>query len=168
MNVEIDGIEYPLRLTVGAIARVRHEASTDLLDAVDGDLLSLIDSNPVLCGTIAAAILRPELEKRNLSKEAFLDSVGGAEHEALKNAIFEELVNFSQNPGQRKVLRTARVKMAAAKEKAATKALEFLESGRFEAMTDAQLEHALGKLGTAFSSVPESAESSPGDSPSVS
>ena len=100
-----DGTRWYLSLTVSSAARVRDlvrvtpasgtEKAFDIIDAATvAETFQVLRSNYSVIGETLYAILLPEVEKRGLTKDQFLDKLSGDSLDSGARAIEEEIVDF--------------------------------------------------------------------------
>ena len=100
--VDGSGDQWSIRVTAGAMARIRDQVGVDFLELTkeekdrksDEDLLIKLVSDPLFAADVLAAVCMPQILERGLTSEAFLDRLGG---EALASAVEQlamEVVDF--------------------------------------------------------------------------
>jgi hypothetical protein len=167
-----EGTRWQVSLTVASAMRVRDlvtvvpppmdegEAAPpgpkpfDLIDASRiAETFQILRSNYAAIGETLYAVLLPQIEKRELSREEFLDRLSGESLDAGARALEEEIVSFFP-PRLRSMIAALARKMDELTEAVTAKAQETVE--------------ALAIPGTPSGSPPESSGSIPESGPSVS
>jgi len=88
------GLEWSLCINVETIKRVRTMLNIDLIDAIEGKLISQLASDPILLCDVVYALVKVEADARGVSSDQFGARMGGDAIEFATTALLEELVNF--------------------------------------------------------------------------
>lgn len=135
------GRTWSVAINVECIKRVKALLGVNLLDAVDGELLERLVSDPVLLCDILYAICKPEAESKDISDEEFGREMAGDAIDAGTNALLEELVDFFPS-GKRQVLSKALAKLKTFENKALEAASKRLDDPELEK----RMEEAINSL----------------------
>ena len=126
------GRTWTITVNVGAIKRVKSLLSVNLMDAVEGKLLELLISDPILLCDVIYAVCKPEADAKEISDEDFGRSMAGDAIDFATTALLEELCDFFPQ-GRRKLLRKALEKLRRLESLAMTAAEARLDSPELEA-----------------------------------
>lgn len=155
------GRTWDVALNVTALKRVRDLCAFDLLKIVEdaGVIARLID-DPVLLVDVIYAICRPQAETRDISDEAFGESMAGDAIERATEALLEEIVGFfpeAKRGPLRKAISTMR-----ALEAEALRAIEAaIDDPKIMDQARSNLASELTKRGVSSTSSPESSVLTP-------
>jgi hypothetical protein len=130
------------------------------LDLFDLKIFEKIGTDPTKLIDVLYAICKEQIDNVPLTKAQFVDAIAGDCIEAAANALIEEIINFFPSR-RREVLQ----KLVATASKVQDKALELIETKIDSGEILKKLEQSLN---AASGSSPESSESTPAPSPSVS
>ncbi len=147
------GREWSISVDVSAIKRVKSLLDVNLLEIVDGKLLELLVSDPVMLCDIIYCLVKPEADEKEVSDEDFGRAMGGDAIDHATAALLGELVGFFPK-GKRQVLGKAVQKLKTFEARAVEVAEKRLDSPELEA----EFEAALGSLGSSSGSLPGSSE----------
>ncbi len=147
-----DGHSWEISVNVTAIKRVRAALEVDLLDIVGGDLIQKLATDPVLLCDVLATLCKREIEAAGKTAEEFGEGLAGDAIDRATKALLEELVNFTQRPGDRANLRMALEITWTAMDKANELIAAELASGKIQKQIDLELT----KLGLLSTDSPES------------
>jgi len=148
------GREWSISVDVSAVKRVKSLLDVNLLDIVDGKLLELLVTDPVLLCDIIYCLVKPEADGKDVSDEDFGRAMGGDAIDHATAALMGELVDFFPR-GKRQVLGKALEKFR----KFEARAVEVAEKRLDSPELDAQFETELASLGGSSGSLPESSGS---------
>lgn len=146
------GRKWEVLVNVSVIKRVRSLLDVDLMDAVQGQLLERLESDPVLLCDVLYAVCKPEADARDVTDEQFGQAMGGDAIENATAALLEELTLFFPSR-RRRLMKKALQKLEELQEIACEAAEARLESGELEESLRAEL-----KSGDLSGSAPESPE----------
>jgi len=132
------GRTWTVCVNVDAIKRVRTELDVNLMEAVEGDLLERLSTDPVLLCDVIYVVCRPEADAQQISDEDFGRAMAGDAIEHATTAILEELVDFFPR-GKRRVLHKALAKLQAVE----AKAVEYAQARLEDPELDRRIEAAL-------------------------
>ena len=132
------GRSWTLIVNVAAIKRVRSLLDVNLMEAVEGDLLEQLSTDPILLCDVVYVLCKPEADQQNVTDEQFGQAMAGDAIEHATTALLEELVDFFPL-ARRRVLQKALGKLKAVEEKAAKFAEAALNDPKFDAQIDAAL-----------------------------
>ena len=149
------GRTWSLTINVDAIKRVRGLLDMDLLQAVDGQLLERLITDPVTLCDIVYALCKPQADTKNVSDEDFGRSMAGDAIDQATTALLEELVGFFPQ-ARRAVLRKALTKLRTLEAKVLAEATRRIDSDEIDKMIEKELKSAV-----------EPSTSSPGSSAST-
>lgn len=109
---DISGREWSFSINLGAAKRALEQLGINILNPTglivltdagevdrDKSLVMLLSENDVFVGDLVAAFLTPVLRERNVSKESFLETIGGKNVRELRTALFDELNHFFSDSG---------------------------------------------------------------------
>lgn len=97
------GRTWPLHIDVTAIKRVRELVGVDLLKACEGEVISQLADDPVMLVDVVCALLRPQMDAREITDEQLAEALVGDAIDAASTALVEDLISFFQ-AGKRSVL----------------------------------------------------------------
>jgi hypothetical protein len=147
------GRTWTVAINVAAIKRVRTALDVNLMEAVEGDLLERLSSDPVLLCDVIYVVCKPEADTRNVSDEDFGRAMAGDAIEHATTALLEELVDFFPR-GKRRVLHKALAKLQAVE----ARAVEYASARLEDPELDRRIEAALSSPTDRSSSLPPSSE----------
>ena len=136
------GRAWTVTLNVDAFKRVRSLLGVDLMEALEGNLLERMVSDPVLLCDVIYAVCKPEADARGITDEDFGRAMAGDAIEQATTAFLEELVDFFPL-ARRRLLKKALEKLRDLEKRALEAAERRLESPELEA----QMEEALRDIG---------------------
>ena len=99
-RVWIVDIDNPTLRRVKALTDVR------LLDAIDGDLVTRLSSDPLLLGDVLFAICKPQADQQDVDDEAFAEGLAGDSIDEACKALVDALVAYFPE-SRRRLLRKA-------------------------------------------------------------
>lgn len=88
---------WEVRLTIGSVDRIKDLTKVDILDEED---TARVFQDARLAIAVLVAVIKPQLDAKGITPEAFLDFLDGDACAAGADALFEAIVNFSR-PEQR-------------------------------------------------------------------
>ncbi|GEM_PF-2209071 len=97
-----EGREWDLELNVSGVRRVRDECQVNLYEALDGQLVLKLSTDPVLMADVLWAIVEPQAE--GVTADQFGEALLGEWFDGAIKAFIEGLQGFFAHPGQRKAL----------------------------------------------------------------
>lgn len=147
---------WSVNINVATIKRVRGLLNIDLMEAVDGNLLERLVTDPVLLCDVIYVVCKSEADEAGVSDEQFGQAMAGDALELATAALLESLVEFFPL-AKRRLLEKALEKMHNLEARAMKVAEERLNSPEVEK----QIEKALANIGASFGSSPDSSESIP-------
>ena len=156
------GRSWTLIVNVAAIKRVRSLLNVNLMEAVEGDLLEQLSTDPILLCDVVYVLCKPEADQQNVTDEQFGQAMAGDAIEHATTALLEELVDFFPL-ARRRVLQKALGKLKAVEEKAS----KFAEAALNDPKFDEQLDAALNNITDSVSNLQASLGSIPTDTPSA-
>jgi hypothetical protein len=155
------GRSWTLIVNVAAIKRVRSLLNVNLMEAVEGDLLEQLSTDPILLCDVVYVLCKPEADQQNVTDEQFGQAMAGDAIEHATTALLEELVDFFPL-ARRRVLQKALGKLKEVEEKAAKYAEAALNDPKF----DSQIDAALNEITNSALNLQASLGSIPADTPS--
>ncbi|MCM2370670.1 hypothetical protein [Aporhodopirellula aestuarii] len=150
------------------LRRVKALTDVRLLDAIDGDLITQLSSDPLLLGDVLFAICKPQADQQDVDDEAFAEGLAGDAIDEACKAVVDALVAYFPE-SRRRLLRKAADKQRMIE----TRGLEAIERRLDDPkLLDTLLSDLEQKLGVPMSSESssnsrESSESTPDHSPSA-
>lgn len=150
------GRSWTIAVNVDVVKRVRSLVGINLLEAIDGDLIEKLATDPILLCDCVYAICKPEADQAQINDEDFGRAMAGDAIESATAALLEDLIDFFPQ-AKRRVLTKALQKMRVVEQRAAEVAEKRLESPEL----DAQIEAVLTNIGDSSGSLPESSASIP-------
>ena len=99
------GREWLVKLTFGAVKRVKELLSVDLLDPVAGNdpLLTKIGTDIAFLCDLIFVLVKPQADEANISDVEFGESLGGDAIAKAASALYEELIDFFRELGRKDV-----------------------------------------------------------------
>lgn len=85
--------QFEMKITIGACDRIKSLTGVDLLD---DEGASTILTNPRLAIAVLCAAIKPQLDVKSITPEAFLDLLDGDAQAAGVDALMEAIVNFTR------------------------------------------------------------------------
>lgn len=132
------GRTWTVAINVECIKRVKTLLSVNLLDAIEGQLIEQLVSDPVLLCDVIYAICKPEADTKEISDEEFGRAMAGDAIDNATTALLEELVDFFPS-GKRQVLAKALAKLKTFQTKAVETASQRLDDPRLDQQLEALL-----------------------------
>jgi len=132
------GRTWTVSVNVDAIKRVRSALSVNLMEAVTGDLLERLSSDPILLCDVIYVVCKPEADAQSVSDEEFGQAMAGDAIEHATAALLEELVDFFPQ-GKRRVLHQALAKL----QEVEARAVEYAQARLEDPELDRRIEAAL-------------------------
>ena len=151
------------------LRRVKALTDVRLLDAIDGELITRLSSDPLLLGDVLFAICKPQADQQDVDDEAFAEGLAGDAIDEACKAVVDALVAYFPE-SRRRLLRKAAEKQRMIE----TRGLEAIER-RLDDPTlvdsivnDLERKLAVPTSNESSSNSPASSESTPDRSPSAS
>ena len=88
------------------LRRVKTLTDVRLLDAIDGDLITRLSSDPLLLGDVLFAICKPQADQQDVDDEAFAEGLAGDAIDEACKAVVDALVAYFPE-SRRRLLRKA-------------------------------------------------------------
>ncbi len=88
------------------LRRVKALTDVRLLDAIDGDLISQLSSDPLILGDVLFAICKPQADQQNVDDESFAEGLAGDSIDEACKALVDALVAYFPE-SRRRLLRKA-------------------------------------------------------------
>ena len=154
------GRSWTVSVNVAAIKRVKSLLDVNLMEAVEGDLLEKLSTDPVLLCDVVYAICKPEADAQGVTDEQFGQAMAGDAIEHATTALLEELIDFFPL-AKRQVLHKALEKLRTVEAKAAA----YAEAKLDDPALDKQIDDALNDITDFALKLPPSRASSHGASP---
>jgi hypothetical protein len=136
------GKVWTMSVTVDAIKRVRATLAVDLLDAISGELIKKIATDPILLCDIIYVVCKPEADAAGITDEQFGRAMAGDAIDRATTSFLEELVDFFP-ANRRKVLQEAIAKYHVLEEKLMEYARKAINDPRMEEEMYAQLKQKI-------------------------
>ena len=89
------------------LRRVKALTDVRLLDAIDGDLVSRISSDPLLLGDVLFAICKSQADQQNVDDESFAEGLAGNSIDDACKALVDALVAYFPESKRRLVRKAA-------------------------------------------------------------
>jgi hypothetical protein len=147
------GRTWTIAVNIAATKRVKSLAGVNLMDAINGDLLENLATDPVLLCDVIYAICKAEADAQNVTDEQFGQAMAGDAIEHATVALLEELVDFFPE-AKRRVLRKVVKKFKQTEKQANETAEKYLDSPVF----DKKIEGILKDITDFSGNLPESPE----------
>ncbi len=147
------GRTWTVAVNIATTKRVKSLVGVNLMDAIDGDLIEKLATDPVLLCDVIYAICKPDADAQNITDEQFGQAMAGDAIGHATTALLEELVDFFPE-AKRRVLRKAVGKFKTLETKAIETASNYLDSPAF----DQKIEEILSDISDSSGSLPESPE----------
>lgn len=149
------GRSWTVAVNVAAIKRVKSLLDVNLMEAVEGDLLEKLSTDPVLLCDVVYVICKPEADTQDVTDEQFGQAMAGDAIEHATTALLEELIDFFPL-AKRRVLHKALTKLRAVEAKAAS----YAEAKLNDPALDKQIDDALNDITDSALNLPPSRASS--------
>jgi len=88
------------------LRRVKALTDVRLLDAIDGDLISQLSSDPLILGDVLFAICKPQADQQDVGDESFAEGLAGDSIDEACKALVDALVAYFPE-SRRRLLRKA-------------------------------------------------------------
>ena len=88
------------------IRRVKTLTGVQLLEAIDGDLVTRLSTDPLLLGDVLFAICKPQADQQQITDEAFGEGLAGNSIDDATGALLEALISYFPE-SRRRLLRKA-------------------------------------------------------------
>lgn len=88
------------------LRRVKTLTGVHLLEAIDGDLITRLSTDPLLLGDVLYAICKPQADQQQITDEAFGEGLAGNSIDDATGALLEALINYFPE-SRRRLLRKA-------------------------------------------------------------
>ncbi len=88
------------------LRRVKALTDVRLLDAIDGDLVTRLSSDPLLLGDVLFAICKPQADQQDVDDESFAEGLAGDSIDEACKALVDALVAYFPE-SRRRLLRKA-------------------------------------------------------------
>jgi hypothetical protein len=151
------GQPWSVTINVEAVKRVKALCGVNLLDALGGELLEQLSSDPILLCDVLFTLCKGEAEAKKISDEAFGRGLAGDTIDKATDALLEELVEFFPL-ARRQLLRKALEKLRKLQTMAVKSGEENLDSDAMEQRMLAELQKgpggSAGSLGASWASIP--------------
>ncbi len=171
---DLAGREWSLSINGTSAEKLRDTIQVDVMGALDGTLSTKILADPFLLIKIIYCLCQTQAEKLGITREGFGEAIGGQAIDDATTALLEEICGFFRQ-SQRTALKATLAKVREAEEISLTRALTRLSQldvpnliGMEEAKENQRRAAAQTTGGGDSTSLPVSAESIPGPSPSAS
>jgi hypothetical protein len=125
------GRTWAVTINVECIKRVRTLLGVNLLDAVEGQLIERLVTDPVLLCDCVYAVCKPEADARGITDEDFGRAMAGDAIEHACTSLLEELVDFFPQ-AKRQVLAKALARLRQLEAKAIHLAIARLDDPQWE------------------------------------
>ncbi len=76
------------------LRRVKTLTGVHLLEAIDGDLITRLSTDPLLLGDVLFAICKPQADQQQITDEAFGEGLAGNSIDDATGALLEALINY--------------------------------------------------------------------------
>jgi len=150
-----EGREWMVDINVSVLKNIRDVLNIDLMEAVDGQLVTKIADDPALLCDILFLIVAEQTEKRAVTDEAFGRSLAGDAIDHATTAFLEELVDFFPKL-RRRPLKTVMEKV----KKHESAVMDYMETTVSEINVDEAIQKAL-KSGPSFMNSPDKSALTP-------
>jgi hypothetical protein len=171
---DINGRNWQVNLNVHTIKQIKQILNVDLLDEKAHEVLQRIAEDVCLSVDVLYLALKEQLDTANISDEEFGKSLGGDCLNEAVGALVQALINFYPNPQKREFLKRLWEKSTKHMDKTNQEMLNMLEDVRVEETIAKRMEEAKEQgiqnaiSGLSYTESPDSSESTPATSPSVS
>lgn len=88
------------------LRRVKSLTGVHLLEAIDGDLVTRLSTDPLLLGDVLYAICKPQADNQQVSEESFGEGLAGNAIDDASAALLEALIGYFPE-SRRRLLRKA-------------------------------------------------------------
>ena len=153
---DLNNNNWEIKITIGDLKRVKSITGHDLLAAENDDEVPLVVSlhdDSMLLADVVFALVKPQLDAKEINEEAFGLSLGGEAMANAYNALVEELSNFFHQRGDLALEKTLQKIKFTIK-----KALEAMEK-KIDGISNEAIEAEVEKIfGEGSQKSPESAE----------
>ena len=144
------------------LRRVKALTDVRLLDAVEGDLVTQLSSDPLLLGDVLFAICKPQADQQDVDDESFAEGLAGDSLDEACKALVDALVAYFPE-SRRRHLRKAADKQKQIEQRGLAAIEKRLDDPNLvdRIVEDLERKLAVPKLNDSLSDSPESSESTP-------
>ena len=144
------------------LRRVKALTDVRLLDAVEGDLVTQLSSDPLLLGDVLFAICKPQADQQDVDDESFAEGLAGDSIDEACKALVDALVAYFPE-SRRRLLRKAADKQKQIEKRGLAAIEKRLDDPNLvdRIVEDLERKLAVPKLNDSLSDSPESSESTP-------
>ncbi len=141
---------WTVDINVRTVKRVKSMLEVNLLEALEGKLITKLAADPILLCDVIYVICKPEADEAKITDEQFGAAMAGDAIESATEALLAELVDFFPQ-AKRRALRKALEKYKKVQELAVETAVNYLDSED----VNNQIENALKGITNSFGNLPE-------------
>ncbi|MBB3205063.1 hypothetical protein FHS27_000830 [Rhodopirellula rubra] len=144
------------------LRRVKALTDVRLLDAIDGDLVTRLSSDPLLLGDVLFAICKPQADQQDVDDESFAEGLAGDSIDEACKALVDGLVAYFPE-SRRRLLRKAADKQKMIETRGLAAIEKRLDDPNLvdRIVEDLERKLAVPTLSDSSSDSPESSESTP-------
>ncbi len=144
------------------LRRVKALTDVRLLDAVEGDLVTQLSSDPLLLGDVLFAICKPQADQQDVDDESFAEGLAGDSIDEACKALVDALVAYFPE-SRRRLLRKAADKQKQIEQRGLAAIEKRLDDPNLvdRIVEDLERKLAVPTLSDSSSALPESSESTP-------
>lgn len=136
---DLEGRRWTLKVTIGAVKRIREGLQLDLFAAADGGMFKELAAEPEKICAVIWALIHSQAKAADVDEAAFWDAVDDTVLNDATTAFFEALVDFF-HADKREPLRIVLRKMKAAEAKQVENMTAVANSPKLDAKIEAMLE----------------------------
>lgn len=130
---DCNGKRWSIHVTIKTIKRVRSLLGIDLMEILEGDILTRLSSDPCLLADVLFAVCKEDADQAGIADEQFGEGLAGDAISQATNAFLSALVEFFPDPKRtllQRILTQAREMEPLLLEQASKKLDQALENQR--------------------------------------
>ena len=93
--------DWEITINVAAIKRVRDLIGVDLMQAIEGELLKQLATDPVMLCDVIYCLCKPQADEKDISDTQFGQAMSGDAIDNATIALLDELVEFFHRESER-------------------------------------------------------------------
>ena len=139
------GRTWSISVNVSSVKRVKDMLQVNLLEIVNGELITRLYEDPELLCNVIYVLCRPQAEAQNITDEQFGESMGGDAIDNATAALLEDLVDFFPQ-ARRTTLRKAQEKYQQMQQKAIEMVNAYLDDPQTMSVMESRVKSKLSNI----------------------